>query len=545
MKRYTFWAELALVMLVLVIAPKLGLLQDDNCPEVVQQALADLGNNCANLGRDSACYGFNRVGATFSQDVAEDFFTKPSDRADLVSVQSIQTAPLDSALEEWGLAVLSLRANIPNTLPGQAVRFILLGDTSIQNDVPPEEAEQQNVDPITVTTTTAANIRSAPTTRANVISSVPSGTSLTTNALSTDDEWIQVVFGESLTGWVSRALVQTDGDLDTLPNAEDAPRSPMQAFHFQTGIGELSCTEAPSLLVAQGPQNLAVNITANGAEITIGSTIVLETTDNTLRLMTIHGVAQVGNLRIPAGYTAQADLSDEGNVDGNFGGFRALTKSELDDLQILEDIPDSVLNYPIQVPDRPPQTTTTTNASGTPSASGSGLAQCASLKPTSPLDGLAYGYNTFYWDPAPGATSYRLTVIGVGSAETSNTNTVLDLSPAGFNLQMSWYVEALVNGVVACTSATVTVPRESNPPPFSGSLACGPGDNKFTVNYQNAPSGSTSVTAYNSFTESSISNGVPPLNGSMTFDYPNGSVTLTANPSGQTLGLGTIYCGSD
>src|SRR5690242_19414220 len=34
------------------------------------------------------------------------------------------------------------------------------------------------------------------------------------------------------------------------------------------------------------------------------------------------------------------------------------------------------------------------------------IIDCTKLRATSPRDGLAYGDNTFYWDPLPGATSY-------------------------------------------------------------------------------------------------------------------------------------------
>ncbi len=49
----------------------------------------------------------------------------------------------------------------------------------------------------------------------------------------------------------------------------------MQAFYLRTSIGEPTCAQAPSALVVQGPENLHVNIEANGADITLGSTIIL------------------------------------------------------------------------------------------------------------------------------------------------------------------------------------------------------------------------------------------------------------------------------
>src|SRR5687768_6811249 len=80
--------------------------QTDNaaCPALVEQALFELGSNCSALDRNSACYGYNLVDAAFSQPVADDFFSKPSDRSELVTLKTIQTTPLDLALEQWGIA---------------------------------------------------------------------------------------------------------------------------------------------------------------------------------------------------------------------------------------------------------------------------------------------------------------------------------------------------------------------------------------------------------------------------------------------------------
>src|SRR5215813_7987730 len=121
--------EFIIVITLLAVMPQRSLTQDSNggsCPALVEQALQDLGDNCGGLGRNSACYGFNRVSALFNQDVTDTFFSKPADVSDLKIMQSIETAPLDTILNQWGVAVLSVQANIPNTIPGQAARFILL-----------------------------------------------------------------------------------------------------------------------------------------------------------------------------------------------------------------------------------------------------------------------------------------------------------------------------------------------------------------------------------------------------------------------------------
>src|SRR5262245_43919678 len=82
-------------------------LAQDACPALVQQALASLSDYCDTLDRNSACYGFNRLDTTFTQVQPEGYFSHPSDRAGLVDLQSIHSAPLNTDTQEWGLAVMN------------------------------------------------------------------------------------------------------------------------------------------------------------------------------------------------------------------------------------------------------------------------------------------------------------------------------------------------------------------------------------------------------------------------------------------------------
>jgi len=233
----------------------------------------------------------------------------------------------------------------------------------------------------------------------------------------------------------------------------------------------------------------------------------------------------------------------------------------------LELIPTDVLDYPILVPDAPPkpQVTIPVNSNG---ANGGGNAvghvDCKPFKATSPLDGLNYGMNSFYWDAAPGATSYRINVQGAGSKEIDAPTTTInfDISGAGFNPQLTWSVDALFNGQVACSSQSVTIPRQwappppptqkpGAPPPFSASWSCG--SNSFTVNYAGLPAGTTSITVNYSASSAPTPGSpamatVPPDPGSLFFSsYPPGAFTLTngsvvANPGGQTVTLPNLSC---
>ncbi len=563
---------LSIVIAVFLLTATLqrGLTQDgaNSCPTLVKQALEAVGNNCGGLTRNSACYGFNRVNATFSQSVDESFFSKPSDQSGLKTLQSIDTAPLSDALKEWGVAVMSVQANIPNSLPGQAISFILLGDVTVDNAVPADQAVAPAETPIAVTTLNTSNIRTLPTTNSNVVGSVNGGSALSADAINPTKDWVRVVFNNVTPGWINRALVKTDGDLDNLPVFANDSRTPMQAFYFKTGIGAPACTKSPDVLVVQGPEKVAVDITANGANIRISSTIALRSIEgNQIQIITVHGAATVNGVVVPIGYTTTVQLSEDGkSIIGEPSEPRPLTQEELDELQWLELVPTDVLNYPIFVPDAPPKQeivipVTSNGGSEQPAP----RVDCRPFMATSPLDGLNFGMNTFYWDAAPGATSYRVNVQGAGSKEVTapTTSISFDISGAGFNPQLTWSVDALYNGQVACSSQSVTIPRQwaapppatqvpGAPPAFAASWSCGTGS--FTVNYSGLPAGTTGVTVNYSASgatpnpPSPASTGVPPDPGSFFFSsYPSLSFTLTngsvvANPSGATVGLPNLTC---
>jgi LysM repeat protein len=94
-------------------------------------------------------------------------------------------------------------------------------------------------------------------------------------------------------------------------------------------------------------------------------------------------------------------------------------------------------------------------------------ADCSHFRLSSPLDGLANGSNLFYWDPAPGATSYRINVYNpslpggplVVSHEVSGAITHLqagmDDGSIGSGLYFVVETQALVGDQIACSQRVV------------------------------------------------------------------------------------------
>ncbi|MDX1991461.1 MAG: SH3 domain-containing protein [bacterium] len=323
------------------------------CPAIVEDALEQIDQNCANMGRNSACYGYNLVRSAFFTEKPEDYFAIPAAQEPLIEFQSIETTPLDIDGETWGVALLNVQANVPGTLPGQGVVFILMGQAGVENAVAPEDAVDVGVVTASVASTTNANLRSGPGTNFNVVGAAQAGIALEADGLSADGEWLRVL-AEDAPAWINRSLVTVvEGNPDELPVITDESRSPMQAFYFTGGLGDAGCSEAPDMLAIQGPGNVRVSLNVNGADIEIGSTVILrQTEDDTLEIMVLDGFAVVDGVEIPAGVVGTVETSEDGTIVAP-PTTEQLRPIQLPDQQftaILEQLPSDIINYNIIIP---------------------------------------------------------------------------------------------------------------------------------------------------------------------------------------------------
>jgi LysM repeat protein len=490
------------------------------CPALVERALEALDDNCDRMDRNSACYGFTLVDAEFAQEVEPDFFRQPSDRAELTLLQRLQTVPLDLENDLWGIAVMNVQANVPNSLPGQAVTFLLVGDAEIENRVPPEEALTP-VDPVSVAVAMATQPRSGPGPTFSELGLLPSGRTVEADALNRDGSWVRILF-ENRPAWVPRDILRAADALDGLPVVTARSRSPMQAFYFSTGIGAPVCNDAPDMITVRSPQDIEVDFNVNGIDVRIGSTITFRSLPDNRIAITVHEgqLELVTGQIIQPGQTIVARTDDDGNIIG-FEEIREADETELNHGQVSERILSNLLTLGelihivqpgetlfsiarlydtsmqgiinrngltdpasifvgqrLVIPNpgsgfvglpQPPATPTGPDDDPPPAG-----VDCAPFRPTSPLDGLAFGSNTFYWDAAPGATGYRVTVFNnteggsasfTASAPATSLTATIDQSNLGGGFSFSWQVDALLNGQVACAGQRVTTRREAPPPP--------------------------------------------------------------------------------
>ncbi|MBZ0288784.1 MAG: hypothetical protein K8I30_14295 [Anaerolineae bacterium] len=133
-----------LYALFLCIAPALALaVAQTDCPAIVQTALDAAEVLCQNTGRNQACYGNIDITAQPQTDVPNFRFQVVGDTVNVSDLQSLKLSPMNEQTGAWGVALLRLQANLPDTLPGQNVTFLLFGDVEISSAVDPSDTAQK------------------------------------------------------------------------------------------------------------------------------------------------------------------------------------------------------------------------------------------------------------------------------------------------------------------------------------------------------------------------------------------------------------------
>lgn len=471
--RNTIFSSVFTVLSITVI-----LAQNASCPELVEIALEAVENNCSSLGRNEACYGYDLVQASFINEVPEDYFSQESDISPLAELVTVQTSAMNSENGQWGVALMNLQANLPNTIPGQNVSFILMGDVTVENAVAPESAFVP-IDGIEISLVVeSANLRSGAGLNFNVIAGLRRGETIIADGLSVDGEWLRVVKDER-PAWLSRSLVNENPEIDSLPVLSSQNYTPMQAFYLRTGFGQPECVEAPEdMLLVQGPEDIRVQITVNGAEVELGSSGIfrtIEEADGTifLELTVLDGTFVIDGTELRTGQQSRLCLGNEDSrgLDGENNDL-VVTCEPSRPVYVpnfganwckMENIPSGLLNYPIEVLcEGESLSNTNTSNSGQGGASESQVANvsCVNFALISPLFAVNSGTHTFSWTSVDGENiRYDLVFYNNDGQEvnvfsTSETSYTLNLGAqtatgGGF----AWEVRAFSNGQYACVTA--------------------------------------------------------------------------------------------
>ncbi len=131
------WKLILVILFLLACTAVIAQAQAETCPAIVEETLQPIGDLCNPLDRNSACYGARMVEMTArDEQQTADFFSTPGDRTELALLREIRPQPLDETGRTFGVAVLNVQANLPDTLPGQSVILLLMGDARLTNEAP-------------------------------------------------------------------------------------------------------------------------------------------------------------------------------------------------------------------------------------------------------------------------------------------------------------------------------------------------------------------------------------------------------------------------
>jgi hypothetical protein len=319
----------------MMVAVTLVSAQQDACSDLIQQALDFTDRVCNDAGRNQVCYGNILLSAVPVEDAPEFSFEAPGDIADLIYIDALQLSQLESP-DEWGVALLRLQANLPDTLPGQNVTVLLFGDVAIEN------AGEEPPPMLTGTIASNANLRGGPGTNFAVVGSGTAGMEVTIDGRNEAGDWFRMILPENdESAWIINSLIEIEGDIETLPvmTADDESGGtnfgPMQAFYFRTGVGELQCVSAPpNGILVQTPQGQGeVLIRANEVDITLGSTAFLRAVPNDyMTVDLVEGEARVTALDATVFVSAGARARIPLDAEGLPSGAPELVVYELDDI---------------------------------------------------------------------------------------------------------------------------------------------------------------------------------------------------------------------
>jgi hypothetical protein len=274
----------SLFLLTVFMMPTLILAQVVSCPDVVRAALETTKQSCEPTGRNQACYGNSNLQAEPQANIPNFNFSKPGDLVNVESVKTLRLSPFDQQTHTWGVAIMKVQANVPDTLPGQNVTFVLFGDVEIQNA---SQSELQ-LTTVEVTAIQAVVVYQQPSEQSSILAGIVANRKVIVDGQSVDRLWLRIQLPNDPTnhGWIGIKTVTMD-DFNALnvidpdyPERLNGTQSfkPMQAFYFKTGFRDRPCAVAPdSGILIQTPENVGpIELRVNDVNVTLGSSVYLQ-----------------------------------------------------------------------------------------------------------------------------------------------------------------------------------------------------------------------------------------------------------------------------
>lgn len=271
-----------------------------SCPALVENVINLLDSFCQDTARNQACLGHIQVDLALNPAAEPVRFEQQGDIVDLRAVDSLMVSPMDVIRGVWGVVLLRLQANLPDTLPGQNVTMLVFGDVVLENAGGESASASYQA-----TAIGTVNVRSGPGVGYSVLDVLTVGQTVLASGRTAQGDWLRIQHGDQ-TGWVTAAFVVVSSGRDLLPvvdvsDTAEAAYGPMQAFYFNSGISAAACAEAPDNgILIQTPEGVGmVELLVNEVRISLGSTAYLTASPSqTLTVRTLEGMAVVEALGV-------------------------------------------------------------------------------------------------------------------------------------------------------------------------------------------------------------------------------------------------------
>lgn len=228
------------------------------CAFDVEDIIARVSTECANIDANQVCYGNRNVTATPQLNVnMNDFiFNNPGDLVSLSSIQSLVVDSVNAQDNTWGVAQMRLLVGSGQGL--QDVNMLLFGEFDVRNAV-------ENTDTVELRVRVRLkNIHSLPDAQSDVLETIEANAVLTGLERLDDTSWLRVENTDTgVVGWTESAGVETIDEAQSIgilpvQEANTPYFGAMQAFYFENGNSDIGCDNVESDgLIIQTPEGQA------------------------------------------------------------------------------------------------------------------------------------------------------------------------------------------------------------------------------------------------------------------------------------------------
>ena len=260
--------------------------QESSCSALVTRSLAEIEQHCADFARNSICYGYPQVDVAFADGNSAAAFSVPGDRARIADLARVRTSALDEAQSHWGVALLNLGANFPQTYEGPGLLVLQAGDAEVVNEIDPSRVMAIGKPLSTVALVEATRFK-LPGVIPEPLGTLAADELLLVDAYDNSGNWLRVV-NDGMVSWVESEKLARLKAMQALPRIGVGETFPFQSLSLATGSAFPECSDAEPIIAIQTPEDMPVNLTVNGVDIHIGSMVTFQQVHRNALSMTVH-----------------------------------------------------------------------------------------------------------------------------------------------------------------------------------------------------------------------------------------------------------------